>query len=197
MNVGRYKAVEKWVEAQEGVFTSSDLKVALDEESDATLYRAIAALVRNGVLIKVKRGIYATPGAGLDVVSSRIEPDSYISTGTVLARNATIGSIPARRVQAVKVGRPRMYRCELGVIEHLSIAPRLYFGFKSENGRRVATPEKAFLDVCYFTFKGKRFSFDPVTDVNLQDIDFALVGDYLDRYDSRFRSFFNRTWSRP
>ena len=81
--------------------------------------------------------------------------------GTVLARTAIIGSIPARRVQAVKMGRPRTYRCELGTIEHLSITPRLYFGFGSIAGDLVASPEKAFLDVCYFTYRGRRFSFDP------------------------------------
>ena len=196
MNVIRYRAVQKWADELDGVFTIADLKVALNENAEATLYRVLGELAREGVLIKVKRGMYATPEASLTTISSRIAPDSYISTGTVLARTATIGSIPARRVQAVKIGRPRLYRSELGVIEHLSISPRFYFGFTSVEGQLVASREKAFLDVCYYTFKGKSFSFDPGSDVNLGDLDFDVIAQYLELYDNRFVSFFNRTWRR-
>lgn len=197
MDIDKYKAIAKWATELDGVFTIADLKVALDENADPTLYRAVAEMVKNGTLIKVKRGIYATPEASLTTISSRIAPTSYISTGTVLARRAIIGSIPARRVQAVKVGRPRVYRCELGTIEHLSISPHLYFGFTAESGELVATPEKAFLDVCYFTYRGHRFSFDPGTDINLSALDFDVIERDLNAYDTRFVSFFNRHWRRP
>jgi hypothetical protein len=197
MDIARYKAIDKWSNELNGVFTLSDLKVALDERAEPTLYRVLADMVQEGLLIKVKRGIYATPGAALTTISSRIEPKSYISTGTILARTAAIGSIPARKVQAVKVGRPRVYQCSLGTIEHLSITPRLYFGFKAVGGELVALPEKAFLDVCYFTYRGRRFSYDPASDINLAGLDFDTIQRYLDAYDPRFVSFFNRIWSRP
>ena len=197
MDVAQYRAIEKWANELDGVFTVADLKVVLAKNAEATLYRVVADMVRRGDLIKVKRGIYATPDASLTTISSRIEPKAYLSTGTVLARTAIIGSIPARRVQAVKMGRPRTYRCELGTVEHLSISPRLYFGFASVAGALVASPEKAFLDVCYFTYRGRRFSFDPATDIDLEGLDFDTIGRYLETYDTRFVSFFNRTWRRP
>jgi hypothetical protein len=100
-------------------------------------------------------------------------------------------------VQAVKIGRPRTYQFEAGTIEHLSIDPKLYFGFISKNGIRFATPEKAFLDVCYFYYKGKRFSFDPASDINREDLDSKLIADYLTKYDQRFITFFNRIWGAP
>lgn len=197
MDIAKYKAIERWADELDGVFTIADLKVTLDESSEATLYRVLTEMVRGGVLIKVKRGIYATPQADLTTISSRIEPTSYISTGTVLARTAVIGSVPGRRVQAIKVGRPRIYRCALGTIEHLSISPRLYFGFTFVAGERVATTEKAFLDVCYFTYRGRRFSFDPETDINVTELNFDTIDRYLESYDTRFVSFFNRIWRRP
>lgn len=197
MNTQRYIATQQWAGELDQVFTLADLKVVLNEQSVATFYRAVAALTENGALIKVKRGIYATPDAKLTDISSRIEPLSYISTGTVLAEKAIIGSIPARRVQAVKVGKPRTYRCETGVIEHLSIAPKLYFGFVSRDGKLVARPEKAFLDTCYYQFKGKRFSFDPASDVNMEDLDVPLIKEYLTKYDQRFITYFNTIWSLP
>ena len=196
MYAERYQSIDRWATELDGVFTLADLKVALEVDSQATLFRNLAEMTDKGVLVKVKRGLYAVPGASLEVISSRIEPQAYISTGTVLARHAIIGSIPARKVQAVKTGRPRSYRCSLGTIEHLSITPRLYFGFDAENGRRVATPEKAFLDVCYFRYKGKTFSFDPASDVNFDALDERIIRDYLDEYDPRFAAFFERIWSK-
>jgi hypothetical protein len=196
MDAKRYMTIERWADELDGVFTLPDLKVALDENTLPTLYRTVSALVHGGILIKVKRGIYATPKASLTTISSRIEPKAYISTGTVLARKAIIGSIPARRVQAVKVGRPRTYHCDLGTIEHLSISPHLYFGFVSGSGELTATPEKAFLDVCYFIYRGRRFSFDPATDIDLERLDFDIIAHYLTSYDARFVSFFNSIWRR-
>ena len=197
MDVARYRTIERWAGELEGVFTIADLRVALDENSEATLYRVLGELTGSGVLIKVKRGIYAKPEASLAAISARIDPEAYVSTGTVLARAALIGSIPGRRVQAVKVGRPRVYRCALGTIEHLSISPRLFFGFSLVDGQRVASLEKAFLDVCYFAYRGRRFSFDPGTDVDLARLDFGTIERHLESYDTRFVSFFNRTWRRP
>lgn len=192
MSLEGYKAILKFSKDLEGVFTLPDLKVILDEQTEVTLFRAVRKLVESGDLIKIKRGFYATPDASLAEISCRIEPASYISTGTVLAKNAIIGSIPARRLQAIKTGRPRTYKCQLGTIEHLSIAPHLYFGFNTINGKNIATKEKAFLDVCYYYYKGKTFSFDPATDINQADMDMKVVNAYLKKYDKQFVSFFKK-----
>ncbi|MFC1762369.1 type IV toxin-antitoxin system AbiEi family antitoxin domain-containing protein [Planctomycetota bacterium] len=194
MEIDSYKSIYNWAKDLDGVFTIADLKVALEEDAEATLYRRLNRLVQTGTLLKVKRGVYATPDATLTTISSRIAPQSYISTGTVLAQKAIIGSIPARRVQAIKTGRPRTYQCEQGTIEHLSINPKYYFGFEPQNGMLWATPEKAFLDVCYYYYKGKSFSFDPGSDINLQRIDLGIVTRYLEKYDQRFVTFFNSHW---
>jgi predicted transcriptional regulator of viral defense system len=194
MNIREYKAIDKWAGELDGVFTIADLKVILSDNSIASLYRKVSSFVEAGMLVKVKRGIYAVPDADLCTISSRIAPASYISTGTVLARKALIGSVPRKKVQAVKVGRPRTYKCEIGIIEHLSITPNLYFGFVPVNGILVANPEKAFLDVCYFRYMGRKFSFDPESDVNIESLNMNLICSYLGKYDKRFVSFFNRIW---
>jgi len=194
MDLALYRSIERWGSELDGVFTLGDLRVLLGDRSEAALYKRVAALVREGVLLKVKAGIYATPEADLSVISGRIDPEAYISTGTILARAALIGSVPVGRVQAVKRGRPRTYRCERGIIEHLSISPRLYFGFESVDGVRCATVEKAFLDVCYYRYRGRRFSFDPATDVSMAGLDRQRIEQYLERYDPRFVRYFTRIW---
>jgi hypothetical protein len=194
MDMKIHKAIERWSGELSGVFTMADLRVVLGDRTEAALFKRLVGLVEEGVLVKVKRGIYAVPGASLAEISHRIAPAAYVSTGTVLARRGLIGSVPARRMQAVKTGRPRTYQCALGIIEHLSIAPHLYFGFSLEDGILRATPEKAFLDTCYYQWRGKTFSFDPATDVHTGDLDRALLDEYLASYDRRFVDHFNRIY---
>jgi hypothetical protein len=195
MDISIVKELEQWGLDLNGVFTLSDLKVALRENSSATLFRKVGKLIESQLLVKVKRGIYATPKTSLEVISSRIDKDAYISTGTILAKCAAIGSIPAYGVQAVKLGKPRSYSCELGRIDHLSIDPKYYFGFTDEGGILKATPEKAFIDVCYFFYKGNRFSFNPESDVATKHFNKGLLREYLCHYDKRFISYFSTHWS--
>lgn len=194
MNMKDVSALEQWSKAMKGVFTLADLRALYSDISDDGLYRKLKRMQEAQQLIKVKRGLYARPSASLVDISARIEPAAYISTGTVLERCMMVGSIPARRVQAVKVGVPRTCKCALGVIEHLSIAKHLFFGFTKEDGVCVATPEKAWIDTCYFAYKGRAFSFDLDTDVDKDRLDDKLLTEYLEPFDARFREHFNRNW---
>jgi len=172
-----------------------DLKVLFGERTEAALYKKLTRFIEEGILIKIKRGIYATPQASLNAISCRINPDAYISTGTILAQNMIIGSVPARKVQAMKVGRSRTYTFETGVIEHISINPKLFFGFSMHEGIKYATSEKAFIDACCLFSKGKIFSFDLDTDVNRDALDPTLISQYLSKYDKQFVTFFKERWN--
>ena len=194
MELEKYKQITNWANELGGVLAISDLKVAFNTDSTASLFRAINEFLRAGEFIKIKRGFYATPSAKLSTVAQRLYPKSYISTGTVLAKEALIGSIPAKKIQSVKVGLPRIFECELGTIEFLSIAPKLYFGFRNINGELVATPEKAFLDVCYYYYKGKTFSFDPQSDIAYDELDQKVLSNYLPKYDKRFLTYYKKKW---
>ena len=184
----------QWSRDLDGVFSMSDLKVLFGEVTESALYKKLNSLIEEKFLVKVIRGLYATPEASLEVISNRLNPSSYISMGTILAKNIIIGSVPSKKVQAVKVGRPRVYECALGTIEHLSIAPGLFCGFKIINGIKYADSEKAFLDACYFFYKGRQFSFDLDSDINKEALNSLLILTYLKKYDTRFVSFFKRSW---
>ena len=189
-----FKKIQQWGKELDGVFTDKDLEVAFKDRSRSALYRMIERLISDGDMIKIKRGMYATQKAKLSTLSSRIYPESYISTGTVLAQNTIIGSIPARKIQAVKKGAPKIFKTEIGTIEYLSISPKLFFGYERRENYNWAIPEKAFLDTCYFYYKRKRFFFDPLEDVNMQLLDFKVIDSYLERYDKRFVSYFKKIW---
>jgi hypothetical protein len=186
--------LEQWSEPMRGVFSLADLRSLYSCVSDAGLYKKIEQLIATGLLIKIKRGLYARPSAPLTEISSRIAPEAYISTTAILEKNMMIGSVPARRIQAVKRGVPRTYTFATGVIEHLSIAENLFFGFTTENGIRFATPEKAWIDTCYYACRGRDFSFNLDTDVTLDGLDNETLTQYLDAYSERFRNWFNLNW---
>lgn len=194
MDIGRYKDILKWIDQLDGVVSLPDLKVAFDRESNSSLFRAINSFIEAGELIKVKRGIYATPTADLANIARRICPKSYISTGAILASRAIISSVPVRKIQAIKIGAPRRYTCTLGTIEFLSISPKLFFGFDNIAGKLLAKPEKAFLDVCYYYYKGKRFSFNPQSDVAYEQLDQKLITKFLKKYDQRFQNYYAKNW---
>jgi len=173
----------------DGVFTLSDLRLLYGDDSVATQFRKIEGLIEAGELVKVKKGIYARPDADLRGISQRIDAESVVSLGTVLAEEGLIGSIPGKRVWAVRVGRPRRYSCELGVIEHLSISPSLLFGWEWQNGCRRAVPEKAYLDAWYFQYKGRKLPFDLMEDVDVQRLKLETVSAFLEKYDRRFQTY--------
>lgn len=194
MKLKEAKKIERWAKDLDGVFTISDLKILNRMQSEIALFKKLNAMILENVLIKVKRGIYAVPGTALDIISHRINPAAYISTGTVLSKNAIIGSMPKKKITAVKIGVPRKYECELGIIEHLSINSKLFFGFNNQNGIHVATPEKALIDTYYYFYRGRKFSFDLDGDINRDALNSALISQYLQSYDKRFVTFFRRIW---
>jgi hypothetical protein len=195
MDISTYTAFLRWSEELENVISIKDLQLIARQGSDSKAFRLVKSLLAQGSLIKVKRGLYATNKATLATIAQRLYPGSYISTGTVLAKEGVIGSIPARRIQAVRVGSPRVFETPLGVIEFLSIAPKLFFGYKKTGNQQWALPEKAFLDVCYYVYKGKRFSFNPDVDVNRELLNENLLNKFLEKYDQRFVTFYRDHFS--
>lgn len=194
MDIKAYKQLKYLSKEIDGVFSQQDLKVALGMSSDLQFYRLLKRLVEQGELTKIKRGFYYTQDADLISIANRLYSNSYISTGTVLAKYGAISSVPAKRVQAIKTGEPRKFSLPIGTIEYLSISPKLFFGFENRDGIRIATIEKAFIDLCYFYYKGKRFSFNPQTDINLETLDLKIAAEYMQRYDQRFKTYFDRMW---
>lgn len=179
--------------AQAGVFTTADLQTALGEQHPSAFGRRIRDLQTHGVLFRFTRGFYVTDEFELPVLSQRIAPGSCISFETVLARRLVIGTNPARRVVATKVGRTRRYAARGFEIEHVGISAGLVFGCANVDGVRFANAEKAVLDVLYFHLRGRRYAFDVYSDINLRKLDLSRVREYLQRYrNPRFVAFARR-----
>lgn len=175
---------------QRGVLSKADLQTLLAERHPAAFARRVRGLHRTGALRRFVRGWYVTPDFDLATLSQRLAPGSYVSFGTVLARQLLIGSTPERQMMAAKVGRTRTYAA-LGVeIVHVGIAPHLDFGHRAVEGVNYADAEKAVLDVLYFHLRGRRYVFDVYSDIAFDKLDMGRVRDYLERYrNPRFVAF--------
>lgn len=176
------RAVEKATVAQRGVFSKADLQTLFAEPHPAAFARRFRALEANDVLRRFCRGFYVTESFDLPTLSQRIAPESYVSFGTVLARELLIGARPVRQVVAAKFGKSRRYTGLGYEVVHLHIAPHLAFGAAASDGVRFADAEKAVLDVLYFHLRGRRYPFDIYSDIDFDRLDRPRLESYLNRY---------------
>ncbi|MBN2188931.1 MAG: hypothetical protein JW699_05720 [Chitinispirillaceae bacterium] len=185
-----YRLLQKWSTQMGGVYSTSDLANLFNESNPVALNRRIGRLEENGVLKRFIRGCYTTVDFDAEVLSARLCRHSYLSLGTVLAKELIIGSVPARTLYAVTTGRSRLYRSNDFSLQYLGVAPHLFFGFQNRSGVNFATPEKAFIDTLYFYQKGRKLSFNIFTDITVERLDQERIAGYLKRYNNpRFIAF--------
>jgi len=171
-----------------GVITLGEIRSLFPEMRQITLLKWLKKLVESEVLIKVKAGLYASPSAEMRHISFKLDPGSYLSMDTVLSRLGLMGSIPGRHLKAIRVGSPRRYSFKMGLIEHLSMSPAYYGHFRMAEGALEAIPEKAFVDSCYYRFKGRHLNFNPESDVDLGALSMDLLMDCLAPHQGPFQN---------
>ncbi len=154
----------KWrdlLELTEGrpLFDASALLAGLD--SPAEVRRQLSRWATAGRVIQLRRGLYvlAAPYAraspNLLAVAARMRRPSYVSLQSALAYHGVIPeSVPT--VTSVTTGRPGRWETGLGDFLYRHLKPALFWGYRQVDvgggsGTYVAVPEKALLDLFYFT----------------------------------------------
>lgn len=175
-----------------GVFSYADLSSIIAGGSVLQNSRVIAKLTTEGVLTRIQRGTYVALNYDMWLLVCRLDPKSYISMDTVLAREAIIATVPKGRVSAVRINkRSKRIATPEGELVFHSMGQKLDFGITTQaNGVNVAIPERAYLDLLYFYQKGSRFVIDPRTEVNLSNLNMPLIIEHLSWYKNpKFISF--------
>lgn len=117
--------------------------------------RLLNQLNKSGHLVKVKRGLWAIPGK----VSFLMLPEyltapfpAYVSLQTALYCHNMIDQIPSV-TYAVTKGKTKRYLTPLGDFSMHHLQPSFFFGFETVGSTNIkmATPEKALLDVLYLS----------------------------------------------
>jgi len=184
------RAIQRLATRQRGVLSKSDLQSLFAEPHSAAFVRRVRALEEIEVIRRFCRGWYVTESFDLPTLSQRLAPHSYVSFGTILARELLIGTRPERRVIAAKVGKTRTYVGLGNEIVHVHVAPHLDFGHAASQGVEFANAEKAVLDVLYFHLRGRRYSFDIYSDIDFTKLKKKRLSGYLTRYrNPKFVSF--------
>ncbi len=173
-----------------GVYSTADLAVLLDRVEPARVTEAIRVLLRDEVLLKVRRGLYVDRLNGYrpDIVGQRWLAPSYLSAETALDKHGLCATgiaaytyVTTRLIPHKNLAR-RGFDGHLFVYRHL--AKHLFFGYGSEDGVLLAEPEKAVLDFLYFTFKKQRSAISP-EDIDFTRLNPAVYRRYLRSYRQR------------
>jgi predicted transcriptional regulator of viral defense system len=136
------------------VITTADAAALLGLERGHAS-KLLARLSETGHVVRLCRGLWAFPG--------RIRPmalaeyltapfPSYVSLYSALYYHGMISQIPAV-LYASSLHRTRKFHTAFGTVSVHHLAPSFFFGFEAAAGNeaRLATPEKAILDVLYLT----------------------------------------------
>ncbi len=174
--------------ASGGVYSTSDLAILLERSQPSRVTEGIRVLVRERVLLRVRRGLYVDRLNGYrpEVVGQRWVSPSYLSTETALDHHRlcetgiTIYTYVTTRLIPRRPDASRTFEGHRFVYRHL--ARHLFFGYEPRDGILLANPEKAVLDFLYFIYKKPGSALSP------EDIDFtALRAERYQRYLRAYR----------
>ncbi|MCL5986121.1 MAG: type IV toxin-antitoxin system AbiEi family antitoxin domain-containing protein [Actinobacteria bacterium] len=136
-------------------FTLADLEKILRMQRDS-LYVTLNRLVKDGVLIRLKRGVYQPEFQGLELerAANELYYPSYISFESALSRYGILSQIPYTMTFATTRRSKKILLAEREV-KYRQLKKKYFFGYKLDKGIYIAEPEKAILDQLYMMSKGK------------------------------------------
>lgn len=172
-----------------GIFDLADLRAVLNTGNNdgCKAQRIISRLVDEKILYRFCRGVYVRENFNIELLSRKIDPTSFISLESILAKECIIGPVPRNYVTAISPRpRPKIFESKLGTIRYFSIADKMSsFAIRQEGMLRYAEPERAVLDVLYYYKKGLKLNFNLYTDMNFDTLDIAKIEEYLNYYQNK------------
>ena len=144
------------------VFTTHEL-TAISGKSGSTVVQSLNHLVKQGLLTKIYRGVWAEQGtraiSPFEVISALFPRQRvYVSFITALHLHGIVEQIPQVITLASTV-HTSMLRTQAGVFSVHQISPTLFNGFdwyKGEGNFLIAEPEKALIDSLYLSSRKKK-----------------------------------------
>jgi predicted transcriptional regulator of viral defense system len=136
------------------LFETRDIAALLKVEN-SNANKIASRLAQTGLVIPIRRGRWALRSRlnKLAIPEHLTAPyPTYVSLQTALYHHGMISQIPAV-TYAVSLARTRRYDTPIGTISIHHVGPEFFFGYElDESGMvKVATPEKALVDVCYLS----------------------------------------------
>jgi len=144
------------------VFTTHEL-TAISGKSASTVVQCLNRLARQGLLVKVYRGVWAQTGprplSAFEIIPCLFPRRRvYVSFITALHLHGIIEQIP-RVITLASLSHSQMIRTAAGTFSIHQIAPVLFDGFdwyKGDGNFLIAEPEKALIDSLYLSSRKKK-----------------------------------------
>ena len=177
--------IKKLKEFNRDYFTVSDLE-KITGLSRASLKVALSRFVDQGVLFRLKRGIYVLADVSINAakIANQLYYPSYLSFESALSYYGILSQIPYTEVFAT-TNSPKKFSLGQSEIEFRQIKEALFFGYALENGIYIAEPEKALLDQLYMASLG-RASLN-IKELDLRKIRASVLNAYLSKFPKRLR----------
>ena len=144
------------------VFTTHEL-TAISGKSASTVAHSLTRLVKQGLLMKIYRGVWAEPGprsiSPFEIILYLFPRQRvYVSFITALHLHGIVEQIP-QVITLASTAHTSTLRTKAGVFSVHQISPALFDGFdwyKGEGSFLIAEPEKALLDSLYLSSRKKK-----------------------------------------
>lgn len=158
---------------KQSLFHTSDLALLWNISNKNTLYTTIKRYVRNKALHRIHKGFYSTkPLVDLDPIMlgiGYVHDYAYLSTESVLSQAGIINQL-SPTITLISTKSINFSILDMNYIVRTMKPELLYneYGIElSEKGYKVATPERAVIDMIYYS---PDFHFDNMNRVNIQQI---------------------------
>jgi len=176
--------VERLARFDKPYWSVADLQKILGYKDRRTLLVALHRLVCQGVLVRMRRGIYRVSIRSADtaVLANLLYRPSYLSFESALSRFGVLNQIPYT-VTLATLKRSKRTILQATDVEYRQLRADLFFGYRLEKGLEIAEPEKALLDSLYLMKRG-RLSL-PLDELDLS----GLSARKLKSYGTRFPGY--------
>jgi predicted transcriptional regulator of viral defense system len=181
------RLVERLALFDKPFWSVADLQKVLGYKSRETLLVALHRLARQGVLVRVRRGIYRVsirPG-DTAVLANLLYRPSYLSFESALSRFGVLSQIPYT-VTLATIRRSKRTILDGTDVEYRQLRADLFFGYRIDNGLEIAEPEKALLDSLYLMKRGKLDL--PLDELDLSGLSSAKLGSFGARFPGYVRT---------
>ncbi|PIZ47029.1 hypothetical protein COY29_05735 [Candidatus Woesebacteria bacterium CG_4_10_14_0_2_um_filter_39_14] len=170
-------------ELDRGFFTVADFE-KITGLSKNSLKVTLNRLVKQGILTRLKRGIYQLSLSAIDVkrIANQLYYPSYLSFESALSDYGLLSQIPFTQTFATtrKSKKMTIWKTE---VEFTQIKKDLFFGYTLDKGIYIAEPEKALLDELYLISRGKRT-------LDIKELDLGKIDKKkFDQYAKRFPAY--------
>lgn len=161
-------------------YSLADMEKILGQQRPS-LYVTLNRLVANGVLVRLRRGVYQVmfQSPALARIANTLVYPSYLSFESVLSRYGILSQTPYGLTFATPKRSQHLILGDTPVQFH-QLKADLFWGYALLNEVYVGEPEKALLDQIYLTIRG--LADLPWAELDLSYLDRERLQDYVSRF---------------